>query len=82
MNPWALALIVIIVLVLAAASIRVVKQYEKGVVLRFGRLVGVRNPGLNIIIPFIDRMTKVSLRIVTTVLDGSGGSASASTVTP
>jgi regulator of protease activity HflC (stomatin/prohibitin superfamily) len=46
-----------------------VKQYERGVVLRFGRLVGLRNPGLNVIIPFIDHMTKVSLRIVTTVVD-------------
>jgi regulator of protease activity HflC (stomatin/prohibitin superfamily) len=69
MNAWALTLIVIVVLVLIAAAFRIVKQYERGVVLRFGRLVGVRNPGLNVMIPFVDRMTKVSLRIVTTVLD-------------
>jgi regulator of protease activity HflC (stomatin/prohibitin superfamily) len=54
---------------LLLGSARVVKQYERGVVLRFGRLVGIRNPGLNFIIPFIDRMTKVSLRIVTTVVE-------------
>ncbi len=69
MNPWLIALIVVVALVLLATAIRIVKQYERGVVLRFGRLIGMRNPGFNIIIPFIDRMTKVSLRIVTTVLE-------------
>jgi regulator of protease activity HflC (stomatin/prohibitin superfamily) len=61
--------IVVVVLILLAFSIRIVKQYERGVVLRFGRLLGVRGPGFNMIIPFVDRMIKVSLRIVTTVLD-------------
>ncbi len=69
MNAWIIFLIVVAVLVLFAAAIRIVKQYERGVVLRFGRLVGIRNPGFNVIIPFVDRMTKVSLRIVTTVLE-------------
>ena len=69
MNPWTIFLIVVVVLVLLAFAIRIVRQYERGVVLRFGRLVGTRNPGFNVIIPFADRMTKVSLRIVTTVLE-------------
>ena len=69
MNPWIIFLIVVVVLVLLTASIRIVKQYERGVVLRFGRLAGLRQPGFNVIIPFVDRMTKVSLRIVTTVLE-------------
>ncbi|MFH1651542.1 MAG: slipin family protein [Chloroflexota bacterium] len=69
MNAWLLTLIIIVALILIAAAFRIVRQYERGVVLRFGRLTGVRNPGLNMIIPFVDRMTKVSLRIVTTVLD-------------
>lgn len=69
MDAWIWILIIVVALVLIAAAFRIVKQYERGVVLRFGRLVGIRNPGLNVIIPFIDRMTKVSLRIVTTVLD-------------
>ncbi len=55
--------------ILLAISIRIVKQYERGVVLRFGRLSSVRNPGFNMIIPIADRMTKVSLRIVTMVLE-------------
>jgi len=55
--------------VLLAFAIRIVRQYERGIVLRFGRLVGARDPGFNVIIPFVDRMTKVSLRVVTTVLE-------------
>ncbi len=69
MNPWIIFLIVVVVLGLLAGAIRIVKQYERGVVLRFGRLVGTRNPGFNVILPFIDRLTKVSLRIVTTVVE-------------
>ncbi len=69
MDTWLIVLIAVVVLILLAFSIKIVKQYERGVVLRFGRLVGARNPGLNFIIPFIDRMTKVSLRVVTWVLE-------------
>ncbi len=69
MDAWFIFLIVVVVLVLLAFSIKIVKQYERGVVLRFGRLVGVRNPGFNAIIPFVDRMTKISLRIVPFVLE-------------
>ncbi len=69
MDTWIIVLIVAVVLVILPLSIKIVKQYERGVVLRFGRLVGTRNPGFNVIIPFIDRMTKMSLRIVTTVLE-------------
>ncbi len=69
MNAWTIILIVVVALILLVYTVRIIKQYERGVVLRFGRLVGVRNPGLNFIIPFVDRMTKVGLRIVTTVLE-------------
>ncbi len=69
MSAWIIFLIVVVVLVLLAFTIKIVKQYERGVVLRFGRLVEARNPGFNLIIPIVDRMTKVSLRIVTTVLE-------------
>ena len=62
-------LIVVIVLIALALSIKIVKQYQRGVVLRFGQLVRTRDPGFNVIIPIVDRMTKVSLRIVTTVLE-------------
>lgn len=69
MDTWVVSLIVIAVLILIAFGVKIVKQYERGVVLRFGRLAGARNPGFNVILPFIDRMTKISLRIVTTVLE-------------
>jgi regulator of protease activity HflC (stomatin/prohibitin superfamily) len=69
MNPGYIVLIVLVVLVLLAFAVKIVKQYEQGVVLRFGRLIGTRKPGFNLIIPFIDRMTKVSFRIITMVLE-------------
>ncbi|MFH0942363.1 MAG: slipin family protein [Chloroflexota bacterium] len=69
MNGWVITIIVLAALVLPALSLKIVKQYERGVIFRFGKLASTRKPGLNAIIPFVDRMTKVSLRIVTTVLD-------------
>jgi regulator of protease activity HflC (stomatin/prohibitin superfamily) len=59
-------LIVILVLVIAflSAAIRILREYERGVVFRLGRLIGVKGPGLILLIPFIDKMVKVSLRIV------------------
>ena len=70
MNPGYIVLIGIVVLAVLGTSIKIVRQYERGVVLRFGRLVGVREPGFNLIAPFfIERMTKVSLRIQTMVLE-------------
>ncbi|MDD2252500.1 MAG: SPFH domain-containing protein [Dehalococcoidales bacterium] len=46
-------------------SVRVVSEYERGVIFRLGRLIGAKGPGLFFIIPFIDRMVKVDLRVVT-----------------
>jgi regulator of protease activity HflC (stomatin/prohibitin superfamily) len=50
---------------LLPAALKVVTQYQRGVVLRLGRFTGIRQPGLRFIIPFIDRMFKVDTRIVT-----------------
>ena len=50
---------------LAGAAIKVVQEYERGVIFRLGRLVGAKGPGLFLIIPFIDRMVKIDLRTVT-----------------
>jgi regulator of protease activity HflC (stomatin/prohibitin superfamily) len=52
-------------LFLLFASIRVVQEYERGVIFRLGRFVGAKGPGLFFIIPFVDRMVKVDLRTVT-----------------
>jgi regulator of protease activity HflC (stomatin/prohibitin superfamily) len=50
---------------LVAASVRVVQEYERGVIFRLGRLVGAKGPGLFFILPVVDRMVKVDLRVVT-----------------
>jgi regulator of protease activity HflC (stomatin/prohibitin superfamily) len=55
----------IFVLIMLFASVRIVNEYERGVVFRLGRYVGVRGPGLILLIPFIERMVKVELRVVT-----------------
>jgi regulator of protease activity HflC (stomatin/prohibitin superfamily) len=61
-------LLVCVMLVLTSSGVRLVQQYQRGVVLRFGRLLpATREPGLRVIVPFADRMTKVSMRTV--VLD-------------
>jgi regulator of protease activity HflC (stomatin/prohibitin superfamily) len=64
--------IVVVALLLAAMSIRVVNQYERGVLFRLGRVMGVREPGLRIIVPVIDQLRKVSLRIVTMPIQSQG----------
>ena len=56
--------IAVVVFLLLAAAIRILKEYERGVVFRLGRLVGAKGPGLIILIPFIDKMVKTSLRTV------------------
>jgi regulator of protease activity HflC (stomatin/prohibitin superfamily) len=67
-----LIVVVVVVLVLARMSIRIVRQYEQGVLFRLGRVVGVRMPGLRFIIPVIDRLHLVSLRIVTMPIQSQG----------
>ena len=57
-------IIALVVLVLLKMSIYVLKEYERAVVFRLGRLAGVRGPGLILVIPFIDRVVRVGLRIV------------------
>ena len=57
--------IVIVAIIILSAAIRIVNEYERGVVFRLGRYVGVRGPGLIFLIPFIERMVKVDLRVVT-----------------
>ncbi len=56
---------ILFALFILASAIKVVQEYERGVVFRLGRFAGVRGPGLIILIPFIERMMKVDLRVVT-----------------
>src|SRR4030065_1745896 len=54
---------------LLSLAIKIVRQYERGVILRFGRLIKTREPGFNMTIPIVDRMIKVELRVVTMVVE-------------
>jgi regulator of protease activity HflC (stomatin/prohibitin superfamily) len=64
--------LVVLLLIVAKMSIRIVRQYEKGVLFRLGRVIGVRDPGLRLIIPVVDRLPLVSLRIVTMPIQSLG----------
>ncbi|MCW2687192.1 MAG: band 7 protein [Mycobacterium sp.] len=74
MNVLLPIVLIIVVAGLGAASLslRVVTQYEKGVLFRLGRVVGVKDPGLAVIVPVIDRLVRVSLRIVTMPIQSQG----------
>jgi regulator of protease activity HflC (stomatin/prohibitin superfamily) len=65
MNIILIVAIVIFVIIILAAAIRIVNEYERGVIFRLGRFVGVRGPGFILLIPFIERMVKIDLRVVT-----------------
>ena len=67
-----LAIIVLIGLVALAMSARIVQQYEEGVLFRLGQVRGIRKPGLTFIVPFIDVLRRVSLRIVTMPIQSQG----------
>jgi regulator of protease activity HflC (stomatin/prohibitin superfamily) len=64
--------IVVLALVALLLSLRIVKQYEEGVLFRLGRVVAVRKPGLTFIVPVIDVLRRVSLRIVTMPIQSQG----------
>jgi regulator of protease activity HflC (stomatin/prohibitin superfamily) len=64
LSAGVLTIIVIGIFILANA-IRILREYERGIIFRLGRLIGAKGPGLILLIPIIDRMVKVSLRVVT-----------------
>jgi len=68
----ALVVVAVLVLVGLALSVRIVQQYEKGVLFRLGRVIGVREPGLRLIVPVIEVLRRVSLRIVTMPIQSQG----------
>jgi regulator of protease activity HflC (stomatin/prohibitin superfamily) len=74
MNTFITVLVIaaIVALIVLALAIRVVKQYERGVLFRLGRVVGSREPGLRLLIPIVDRLHRVSLRIVTMPIQSQG----------
>lgn len=60
-----LIFLVLVLITIIPAAVKIVQEYERGVIFRLGRLVGARGPGLFFIFPIIDRMIKVDLRVVT-----------------
>lgn len=58
-------IISVIIIVTLFSSFRILQEYERGVIFRLGRSIGVKGPGLILLFPYIDRMTKVEMRIVT-----------------
>src|SRR6478672_1380080 len=67
-----LVVLLVLALVVLLLSLRIVQQYEEGVLFRLGRVVGVRKPGLTFIVPLIDVLRRVSLRIVTMPIQSQG----------
>jgi regulator of protease activity HflC (stomatin/prohibitin superfamily) len=64
-NLFLYGIIVLAVLMLLSQALKVVQEYERGGVFRLGRFVGLRGPGLIFLIPFIERMRKVDIRVIT-----------------
>jgi regulator of protease activity HflC (stomatin/prohibitin superfamily) len=64
LGPWVIVLVVLAVIVLPQ-SIRILREYQRGVIFRLGKLQGARGPGLIFLIPVVDRMVRMDLRVVT-----------------
>ncbi len=62
---WVIIAVLIVAFMLFSASVKVVQEYERGVVFRLGRLVGARGPGLILLVPGVERMRRVDLRLIT-----------------
>jgi regulator of protease activity HflC (stomatin/prohibitin superfamily) len=59
-----LAIIILFLVIILSSAIRILREYERGVIFRLGRLIGAKGPGLILLIPIVDRMVRVSLRTV------------------
>jgi len=68
-NPIYLAGLLFVALAIIVPAVKIIWQYQRGVVFRFGKLRGERGPGLNLIIPYIDRMIKVDMRVEPLVVE-------------
>lgn len=59
-----LGIIILFIIIILSSAIRILREYERGVIFRLGRLIGAKGPGLILLIPVVDRMVRVSLRTV------------------
>src|SRR2546427_11080770 len=64
LGAWTVPIIILAAIVLPQA-IRILREYERGVIFRLGKLLGAKGPGLIVLIPIVDRMVKIDLRVVT-----------------
>jgi regulator of protease activity HflC (stomatin/prohibitin superfamily) len=82
MNTLTTTLIIVgaVVLLVLALALRIVQQYERGVLFRLGRVIGCREPGLRVIIPIVDVLRRVSLRIVTMPIQSRASSPATTSV--
>jgi len=62
--PSALFFLIVFVIIVAASAIKIVREYERGVIFRLGRLIGAKGPGIFFIIPGVDKMLRISLRTI------------------
>jgi regulator of protease activity HflC (stomatin/prohibitin superfamily) len=63
--PSGFFFLIVFILIVAASAIKILKEYERGVIFRLGRLIGAKGPGIFFIIPGVDKMLRISLRTVT-----------------
>ncbi len=69
---WAVPIIILAIIILPQA-IRILREYERGVIFRLGKLLGAKGPGLIFLIPIVDRMVRMDLRVVTINVERAGG---------
>jgi len=63
--PSGFFFLIVFILIVAASAIKITREYERGVIFRLGRLIGAKGPGIFFIIPGVDKMLRISLRLVT-----------------
>jgi regulator of protease activity HflC (stomatin/prohibitin superfamily) len=63
--PSGFFFLIVFILIVAASAIKILKEYERGVIFRLGRLIGSKGPGIIFIIPGVDKLLRISLRLVT-----------------
>ncbi len=63
--PSGLFFVIVFILIVAASAIKILREYERGVIFRLGRLIGAKGPGIIFIIPGVDKLMRISLRLVT-----------------
>lgn len=63
--PSGLFFVIVFIVIVAASAVKILREYERGVIFRLGRLIGAKGPGIIFIIPGVDKLLRISLRLVT-----------------